>query len=468
MSQLAHISHVSHASLCRVTFVTPRKRIDLALPSDVPLTHMLPTLLRATHDADGEIPPNGWVIQRVAGPPLDLGATLAALQVLDGEVLRLVPRGSEAPAAAFDDVADVIASGVRERTTRWSAHHTRRTGLVAGSALLVAGSLLPVFSGPPWTPAAIASAVAAALLVTWGAVVSRAAGDSPGGAIVGYAALPYAFLAGFFAPAAAAPLDGMGAPHALAGFSAVTLTATVAGFTIVEGMANFIGFALAGFTGAAAALAALTLDVSGAGTAAVAAALVLALAPLIPVVSFRMARLPLPALPANAEELRADDQEVDAPQVADRAAEADRYATGLVAGIALVALGGQAALAVEGGWAAIAMSVACGLALVLRARVFEGFGQRVWLIAAGLAGLALPVVVAAARADGPVPVLVLMLALFWGAVLTVALGVWLPEWKPTPFWGRAGDILEFIVIVSLFPLAMAVLDLYAIVRGLAG
>src|SRR5690606_37509453 len=50
----------------------------------------------------------------------------------------------------------------------------------------------------------------------------------------------------------------------------------------------------------------------------------------------------------------------------------------------------------------------------------------------------------------------------------IGLGLWLPNGRPSPFWGRAGDILDLLLIVALTPLALGVLDLYAWVRGLAG
>ncbi|MFD0467450.1 EsaB/YukD family protein [Nonomuraea thailandensis] len=101
--------------LCHVTVVGPRRKADLALPADIPLPHVLPGLLRAMGELGGETAAApGWTLQRIGGPPFDLGQSLSQLGVLDGEILYLRPRQVALPPARFDDVADVVATGVRE------------------------------------------------------------------------------------------------------------------------------------------------------------------------------------------------------------------------------------------------------------------------------------------------------------------------------------------------------------------
>ena len=104
----------------------------------------------------------------------------------------------------------MIASGLSDLPGRWAPRDIRWVALGAGAAALVAGAVFIVRSGPPWpVPAAAAAAVAVALLIAV-AAVSRAAGDSRAGAVLGFAAVPYAFLAGLLAPARSAPLVAPG------------------------------------------------------------------------------------------------------------------------------------------------------------------------------------------------------------------------------------------------------------------
>ncbi|HEY9522498.1 MAG TPA: EsaB/YukD family protein, partial [Thermopolyspora sp.] len=56
------------SSLCRVTVVAPRRKADLALPADIPLPHVLPSLLRALGEVSKDpVAAYGWVLQRPGG-----------------------------------------------------------------------------------------------------------------------------------------------------------------------------------------------------------------------------------------------------------------------------------------------------------------------------------------------------------------------------------------------------------------
>ncbi|WP_248961039.1 type VII secretion integral membrane protein EccD [Sphaerisporangium perillae] len=458
----------SAIAMTRVTIVTPRKRIDLAIPADLPLAHVLPNVL-ATAGEDGDesvLSTTGWVLQRVGGRGLDLDASMNALGIRDGEVLYLLPRPSELPEAVFDDVADTIATGIKERSGRWQARHTRATGLGIAVAFLIAGALALTAAGPPWTITMIMSGVLAFMLIGAGAALSRALGDAAAGAVIGYTSLPYAFLAGLLAPAKDVGMLSFGAPSLLAAFAMTALAATVAGWAVAEGLPNFFGVMLASMAGAAGAAIVMIWHPPPSGVAALMAAVVLACTPLIPTLSFRLARLPLPSAPRNAEELRADNQELDGPDVKKRAVEAERFATGLAAGVALVALVAELLLLGGSDWTGRGMQVALALAVLIRARVFLGVGQRVWLLGTGTAGLVGLLV--AMSLTSPLAALLVVPGLIALAAVGAGMGLLLPQRRPTPFWGRAGDIVEFILIVALFPLALGLLDLYSWIRGLAG
>lgn len=459
--------------LCRVTIVAPRRRIDLSLPADVPLAHMLPTLLRAAGEnmADAGLAHSGWALQRLDDAPLDPAQTLSTLRVLDGEVLYFRPRMAQLPEMSFDDVADVIATGIKERSERWRPHSTRSAGLWGGAGVLGAGAAALAVSGPPWTIPAVAAAVIALLLLVFGAIMSRAMGDAGAGAVMGYVAVPYAFLAGLLIPARdTVPIVlKVGAPHMLAGFGAATLAAIVGGTVIAEGFPNFLGIGLAALTGTIGAGVVVALpDAPPAGAAAACVAVIVALTALIPSLAFKLARLPLPAVPSSAEELRSDTTLVNGKAVLERTATADKFATGLVAGVAMVAIVAEIFLAVKGGWMAVAMGLGISLALILRARVFRGRLQRVWMIAAGLTGVGVLGLGAVQPGEPARTLAFVVLPLVVATIVAVGLGMWLPGNKPSPFWGRAGDILDVVVVVSLIPLALGVLDLYNWIRGQTG
>jgi hypothetical protein len=154
--------------------------------------------------------------------------------------------------------------------------------------------------------------------------------------------------------------------------------------------------------------------------------------------------------------------------VLSRTVAADRFATGLVACIALIALGALIFLFDAGGWQGPATTAAISLSLMLRARVFRSVAQRTWLLASGLAGLGLLSVETALSHGQLVALAAALVPLVVFSGIVIGMVMWLPRHRPTPFWGRAGDILDVIIVISLIPLALAVLDVYSRVRGLAG
>lgn len=455
-------------ALCHVTIVAPSRKVDLALPADIPLPHVLPSLLRAVGEVGGDsASAPGWVLQRPGGTPLDIGQSLGTLGVLDGEVLYLRPLEAVLPPAMFDDVADVVATGVSEGPGKWSDRHTRLVGVGIATAVLVTGSAALALAGPPWVVSAVLAGVFAVLLIVAGTVLSRAMGDSGAGALIGYAALPYGFFAGFMAPASAGGAFGFSAPNLLAAFACVGLVATISVIAIADGVPGFLGTAIASMTGSVSAAVVMVSGASPSGVAAMTIAILLAFSPLIPMLSFRLARLPMPTMPTSAEELRNDNEQIDGASVRERTLHAQRYATGLVAGTGMVALAALVCLAMGDGWAAVATALTLSLTLIMRARVFHGLGQRLWLLISGAAGIVILMISKVAGAGGVAAIAAVMGMLFI-ALLSAGIGLWLPYGRPSPFWGRAGDILELLLIVALFPLALGVLDVYSWVRGLAG
>ncbi|MGC1210566.1 MAG: type VII secretion integral membrane protein EccD, partial [Micromonospora sp.] len=135
--------------LSRITIVAPRTRMDLALPSDVPLADLLPTLLRYAGEdlADEGVRHGGWSLSRLGGQPLDGGRTAAQLGVRDGEVLYFNPRVSAAPEIVFDDVVDAVATATNQRPGTWQVGTTRSFAALFAGAALSAGALAALLAG---------------------------------------------------------------------------------------------------------------------------------------------------------------------------------------------------------------------------------------------------------------------------------------------------------------------------------
>jgi type VII secretion integral membrane protein EccD len=461
------MSSAGRSDLCRITVVGPSRRVDIALPGYVSFADLFPAVARYAGldgpDVVGE--KGGWVLQRLGQEPFSPAMTPLQAGLRDGEMIYLRPQRAQMPQLAFDDVADVIATGLNDLPGRWGPRDIRRVALGVGAAALVAGAVAILRAGPPWPlPAVTAAAVAVALLFAV-AAVSRAAGDSRAGAVLGYAAVPYAFLAGLLAPARSTALTHLGAGHLLAAFAAVALAAVVAAAASAE-VPLFFGLICAALLGVIGSWIGYAFGIGFDGAAAVIVVPALALTPLIPAISFRMARMTLPQVPRHADDLRRDTLTVDGAEVFDRTAAADRFVTGAASGIGLVAAGAELGLAFARSWLGLVTCAVLACALLLRSRLFRGLAQRLWLLIPGFGGLLL---LAAGAVHGSTQAQHLALALgplLAGAALVVGVGMWLPAHRPSPFWGRMADISDTMLIVALFPLALGVAGVFGYVRGL--
>ncbi|HWG63275.1 MAG TPA: type VII secretion integral membrane protein EccD [Streptosporangiaceae bacterium] len=465
------MSPASGADMCRITIVGPHRRVDLALPGYVPFAELFPTVAQyaGLDQTAGGIAPSGWVLQRLGRPPFPPDATPVQAGLRDGELIYLNPRSEQLPELAFDDVADVIAVGIGDRPDRWGPGDTRRVAFGAAALGLIAGVAALCLAGPPWTVPALAAGVFAILLLGAAAAASRAAGDAGAAVVLGCAALPYAFLAGFLAPARSAALSNLGSLEVLSGFAALLLAATIAAAATAGGSAVFIGAVGAAILAGGGAAADFALGHMGLdGAAAVAATVALALTPLIPAAAFRLGKLSLPPVPRDADELRRDTLTVQGGHVLDRTAAADRVVTGAVSGIGMLVGGAEIALAFAPGWLPRLMCAALGCALLLRSRVFRGRAQRLWLLVPGYGGLAMLAMGVAVSAPPGRIVAVILPLLAVGAAFLVGAGVWLPGRRSSPFWGRAAEIVDLALVISLIPLALAVTGVFGYIRGLSG
>lgn len=455
-------------STCRLTVITPKWRVDLAVPVDIPVSDLLATLVRSMGPelADDGAAHGGWVLQQLGKPPLEPSATLAAASVRDGDVLRLRPSSSQLPELAFDDVLDAVAAGVNERTPRWRAQHTGRASVLFASAALLFSLVAALLSGPKWVGPAVAAGVTAAALLGAAAALGRAYSQRAAGITAGSFAVAFAAASGAMALGDKNSLWAFGSTQLLPALCAAVFAAVVAVILLGTGVTIFVAIITAGVLGAIGTGVSNIASLGVYGSAALIAAITLACSPFLPMLAFRLSRLPLPAIPATAEDLRRDTSRVEGGAVLDQAVRADQYLTGLISATAIT-IGATAALLTTGGVSDRVLAGVLGLICLLRARLFTGRGQRIgMLIAGGVAGMALLITRAFATHDTTrllafvVPAAVLALIFF-------AVAVVLPDRRIVPTWARFADIIESMLILSVIPLALGVIGVYGAVRNLS-
>lgn len=457
----------TQTGLARVTIVAPETRVDVALPHTATLAELLPSLLRLAGEdvADRGAAHGGWSLARLGERAFDTGRTIDALGIRDGDLLHLRPQRSQLPPPVFDDVVDAIATTATQRAARWQPANTRSYGLGIGGLVLVLGAVaVPLAGGSRLIAGAVAGAMAL-LLITAGAVFSRAVGDSTAGAVLGFCGSVYAFSAGIVAGSSGA---GIGRTDLLLGCAALTLAGVLGAGLVGDYPAVFVGVATTGMIGGTFALLAVLTPMTTHGVAALAAATTMGLAPLLPIIALRLARLPLPAVPADAQDISDDQSAVPGPGTGARAEVAEQNLTGLVGACCAVIAGSMIVLAATGRTDARVLCTIIAGALLLRARVHWDRTQRQLLMGAGLIGGLAMVVSLTDAAGSSVRLLAVLALLILGGAVSIAIALLVPGRPISPYGARFVDIIEVLLLVSLIPVALGVVGMYSRLRGWAG
>jgi type VII secretion integral membrane protein EccD len=453
--------------LVRVTVATPRRRIDLALPEHAAVAELLPGLLARAGEglADGGTAGGGWLLRRPDGEVLDANRTLGAHRVRDGEVLHLAPRRLDWPELEYDDVVDAIATGSGRIGQLWGPRHTRWAGLAAGGAALLLALASVLRAGPPWGTAAAWALGAAAVLLAAGVVLARALGDAGAGAVLGAAALPFAFAGGGLLLAGTHPLTGLSAGNLLSGAAALLLVAVLARLGVVAAPALFSAAITVGVLGVLTGWLATTGEFAGYRAAAVVGGAVLALSPTFAPLSLRLGRVPMPVLPRSAADLVREAPQPPLPLVHAAVARADTLLTGMLAGACVVVLGCELALIGSGDTAATWLVGVLAAGFLLRARLYPVPRHRIPVLLAGLSG-------AGCLAAGPLtasgPLVLAGPVLLAAAGIAVAAGLLGSTRVANPYLPRLAEYAEALLVLAIVPVVLAVLDLYSVVRGLGG
>ena len=472
--------------LARVTISAPQRRIDVALPEHVPLAELLPELLRHAGEGladDGERH-GGWVLRRTDGVALAPAQGLFPQGVRDGEVLHLVPAHDEWPELEYDDVVEAIAEGARRRGSAWTPASTRTATLIGAGALLAVALIAAVTTGPRWDGAAFAGLGLAVLLALAGVTASRAYGDARAGAALGAYAMPFAFAGGAVLVATddrvgvVSPLPWLGGPELLAGSVALLLVAALGGVGVAASLRLFTAGAVIGVLGAVTAL--ISMVTSAAGAAAVLLSILVCGIGALPLLAIRFGKMPTPpvTLPTGADAsegftgvsaagaLDASRERPDRATVFAAVTRTEELLAGMLLGHAVLAVAGFGVLAVAGTLSARLLIIVSAVALLLRSRLFVTLRQRVPLVAGGLTGTA-ALGVDLLRGAGAGLLLAIVAGALALAIITVVAGATWSRKPPSPYLGRAADLLDTLVVVSVIPVACAVVGLYDAVSSIS-
>ncbi len=487
----------SAAEVCRLLVIGPTSRVDLSVPTHVPLTDLMPALLRSLGPdlADRGLEHSGWVVQRLGSPPLDEDLSVAEHELLDGDTVHVRPRSDQIPPLDFDDLIDGISTGISARSGLWRPRTTHAVSALALVVWLLVALAVPVLAGPHVpTPAAgargahgttdaggdafgrpVTVGVVAVLLFVAMVVSGRGQRDRAVTALLGGAVVAFAVEAVVLQVADADAGAGAGArlPEMLLAGAGVAVLASLLVLVVASGRDTLlpVGLAVAAMALAAAVAGELS---SAAGldwtqVAAVMALLCVAARPAVPMASFKLAGLTLPPLPVEPEDLQDDIDPEPGAELLARTARADRFMTALHAASGVVSTVAVLRLALAPGWLPAAVALLVGFAQVLAARPMTSTWHRLALGLPAGAGLVAVVLSLPGRSGGlgGGAALPMVLALLLATVAAACAYV-LPRRRLTPIWGRLGDWGHATALAVSVPLVVGMLGGIGFIRSVVG
>jgi type VII secretion integral membrane protein EccD len=450
----------------RVTVVCGSRKVDLALPSVLPVADVVPQVLRfcaPNHDRDQ---PAAWALARLGGGPLALGTTLGEAGIVDGDVLELRSnRGQGVRPAIVEDVRDALEDSVDAAGGWWAPSTSRAFALCAGAVVLGLLALLQLLlpellGGAPGDgdDARTAAALLGAVVATAVAAASTAWGARTSGTRVTQACAVALVLWGITTGAtlaAVTELDGSlalvlaAAGGVLAGLGArlvATATTALASGVVVVGIVAVV----TGVVGAT------SLD--GMHVSRVAPVLALLCTGVLPRLALAAGGL------ASADYRIRNAGRLGAAELATRHQQSDGMLVGGLAGVCVVVAWGVVELAAsDAAWDPY-LAGSVGLVAVLRSRVFSRFRHMVGLRALGV--LTAVALVARVAADEPDlrPWLVVLAAVLAAALVAVSSLPLSPVTRARI--RRVLNVAEFLVVVDMVVVLAGSLGLFDWVAGL--
>ena len=422
------------AEMCRVSIRSAHRDTDLALPADLPLCELIPTVVDVVgEDAGG----SDVRLARTDGDVLDAARSLAQCGVYDGEMLILTAVTEPTHQPQFD-----LCAAVADAVGRTNPSMPARRPTTAVVGVLWSAAVVAVLLGRNAFDAAaghVGTGCATVISALGGAVVLR---RDPGLAVtLGVVA---AALAGLTAQLAVPALPGF-----LLAMSAVSATSLVAWRLLDCGTGTFLPLAGMTMAAAAATLVEALGWLSPAGVGPILTTVSLAVLAGAPRLAARLSGLSVSAWPDDVER---------------RAATARRILTWLVmatAGASALGTLVTAVLTVRPLEASAFIATVAAL-LLLRSRTHPDPGRAAALvIGAGIAASAVIGLVAVRAPSATTWLCGLPIA---GAAVATTLGT--ADLSLSPTADRVMSVLEYAAGAAVIPLACATAGLFAAVRSL--
>jgi len=451
-------------ALRRVSVHADSIRVDLALSAVVPIGSLLAPIVDTLAAQNGHRAQPVAVRYQLSLPgntALDPSKTLAQLGVHDGAVLILTSSSTVLTPPRFDDVAEAVSVSLNATVRPWTRQASRLIGAVvacglAGTAAAVLIRTVFDISGGHRTGCAALAATVGLIALTAAVVVHRMFCDRTAALVLGLTACGFTALAGLLA----VPGE-IGAPNALLAMAA---TATAAAAIRMTGCCTTVFTALSCFaaaeTGASviSAVTGMPLQSVGAASAAISLILIEVSAPL----SIMLAGL--------SSHVTSDHEGASLHRLSTRAIRANSWLTSLVAAFsavaALGAIGAAAGSSLPADRSSLGLWFAAitGDVLLLRARSHRDLDRSVQLVLAGTVTLSATFVTAAVAYPSRTPYVAA--ASMTLAAAALGLGFITHTMTFSPIGRRSVDLLEYLALAVIVPLACWICGAYSAARGM--
>ncbi|MCO5996337.1 EsaB/YukD family protein [Actinoallomurus rhizosphaericola] len=451
--------------LCRVTIDGPQRRLDLALPVDVPFADLLPLILDYSGRdlAEAGLEHDGWVLQRLDEAPIQEAMTPAQIGLTHGEVLFLRPAMRQFPELSVDETGR-RGEDVEGPSPDWSYGYI----LTVAASVPSAAVILLLLGGPPWGAPAVVAAVLSLVLISVAAVACRFERTAGVGAVCGLGAVPPAFLAGFLATLDTPSIVRAGPEQLLLGLSATGLIAVLAAAVtarLITVFAAVVGTAVVG--AAAAGLALAVPRFSAAEVAALTLAVVLPGHRLFQAV-IRRIHTPMPQVPAGLEDTPGEPARARVERLTEE------LLTGAAVAVTAAVFAGDGVMSFTARWPARVTCAVVAATALARVRSAHDDVQRLAFALAGTSGL-IWLGVGFSDGHGSLPAILSVAVLVAGAAAILPACLWSRDRRraergrrpvpvglpPGPFpLSRTVGIAEVMLTAAVIPLALTVAGVF--------
>ncbi|HEY1134065.1 MAG TPA: type VII secretion integral membrane protein EccD [Nocardioides sp.] len=191
-------AQVGTSGLVRVTVASGRRRVDLVLPSAVPVAELVPELARSVGLLDAATVHGGYRVVTRDGRTLAHDAGLMIQGVEDGGLLTVSAGVDDEPPRVYDDVVEAMTDVVERELKPWEPAAGRRTALGAAALLLLVGAWSLLIQTDTLL-AGVGAGVIALVLGAGAVVLSRVQRERQAAVVVGLLGAAYGGVAGYLA-----------------------------------------------------------------------------------------------------------------------------------------------------------------------------------------------------------------------------------------------------------------------------